>query len=75
MRTSDEDRQANRATISTMKKSIKEIKAVTKKADADSKLQDVFSNIDKAAKKKIIHKNKAANMKSRLAKRVNALSE
>lgn len=35
----------------------------------------VASMIDKLAKRGTIHKNKAANLKSKLAKRLNALSK
>jgi small subunit ribosomal protein S20 len=58
-----------------MKKSIKELKDFKSKADAGSKLNDVFSIIDKASKQKVIHRNKASNMKSGLTKYVNALSD
>ena len=37
-------------------------------------LPEVASMIDKLAKKGIIHKNKAANLKSKLAKKVNSLA-
>lgn len=49
------------------KKAIQEIKKKTKSAKDLSKAQSV---LDKAAKTGYIHKNKAARLKSRLAKRV-----
>ena len=45
----------------------KAIKEVKKKKEHGS-LKKVYSIIDKAAKKKIIHKNKAARLKSRISK-------
>lgn len=47
--------------------------AVTKKDETTAKqlLKEAFSLLDKAAKKKVIHKNKAANQKSRLSKLYN----
>ena len=36
------------------------------------KFPEVASMIDKLAKRGVIHKNKAANLKSKLAKKVNA---
>ena len=42
--------------------------------EAGEKLVDVLSMVDKLAKKGIIHKNKAANLKSKLTKKVNTLS-
>ena len=43
------------------------------KTDAEDLLKKVSALLDKLAKKNIIHKNKAANQKSRLAKLVNGL--
>jgi len=51
----------------------KEIKELLKKGDAGVELKNlsqVESTIDKAAKRRIIHKNRAAKMKSRLRKSV-----
>lgn len=55
------------------------VKKVFKKAVADFKkkptaktLSTAFSRLDKAAKKKVIHKNKAARLKSRLTKLLNS---
>jgi len=44
-----------------------------KKAFAE-KLPSVASMIDKLAKRGVIHKNKAANLKSKLAKKANTLA-
>ncbi len=43
--------------------------------DEESALRLAIKRIDKAATKKIIHKNQAANKKSGLMKRINALKE
>jgi len=54
-----------------LKKTLKKFQAlITAKNSAEAKefLQKVFSQLDKAAKKKIIHPNKASRKKSRLAK-------
>ncbi len=53
---------------------IKELRAETDKTSATEKLPSIFSQIDKLAKRNIIHKNKAANLKSKLSKHVNALA-
>lgn len=47
------------------------VKAV-KKSNTAKNLQDAFSAIDKATKKNLMHANKAARMKSQLAKLVPA---
>ena len=46
----------------------------SKKDEAQALLKEVTAMIDKLAKKNIIHWKKAANQKSQLAKRVNALA-
>jgi len=56
-----------------------ELKTNLKKAGAeDAAVQTVkltIKKVDKAAAKGLIHKNKAARLKSRLAKRISGLSE
>ena len=46
---------------------------ITKKDEATEKHPKIVSLIDKLVKKNIIHKNRAANLKSKLAKQVSAL--
>lgn len=50
------------------------MKTLTDKAAAEKDLSEVAAMIDKLAKRNVIHKNKAANLKSKLAKQVNALA-
>ena len=45
----------------------------TRKATAIKKLPEAVSMIDKLSKNNIIHKNKAAHLKSKLTKKVNSL--
>lgn len=66
--------ERNRYYGKTTRNAIRELKAVTDKAAAGEKIPDVISMIDKMAKRNIIHKNKAANLKSKLTKKVNALA-
>jgi len=56
-----------------MRNSIKAFRELEDKTIASEKLPSLVSLIDKLAKKSIIHKNKAANLKSKLTKKVNAL--
>jgi small subunit ribosomal protein S20 len=56
-----------------MRNAIKSFRDLEDKAVASEKLPSLVSLIDKLAKKSIIHKNKAANLKSKLTKKVNAL--
>jgi small subunit ribosomal protein S20 len=52
---------------------LKQMRETTSKADAEKLLPTLTKMLDKLAKKNIIHKNKAANLKSQVAKHVNAL--
>lgn len=52
---------------------IEKLRLTTDKKEASSLLIYANSMIDKLVNKNIIHKNKAANLKSKLTKRVNSL--
>lgn len=67
-------RLRNRYRLSTTRTAIKRLKTTESKAEATSLLPDVISQIDRCVKKSIFHKNKAANLKSKLTKHVNSLS-
>jgi small subunit ribosomal protein S20 len=56
-----------------MRNAVRKLRATTEKEEAASLLVKVTSMLDKLAKKNIIHKNKAANLKSKLALKVNKL--
>jgi len=62
-------RERNKFYGKTNRNAIRDLRAATAK-DASDKLPEVASMIDKLAKRGIIHKNKAANLKSKLAKKV-----
>ncbi len=66
-------RERNRYVFKTTRNAIRDLRAETDKKAAETNLPKVFSMIDKLAKKNIIHSNKAANLKSKLAKKVSAL--
>jgi small subunit ribosomal protein S20 len=68
-------REANRYQGRTTRNAIRDLKALTEKATAAGKLPEVISMIDKMAKNGIIHKNKAANLKSKLTVRINTLAK
>ena len=67
-------RERNKYYGKTTRNAIRDLKEIKTGAEASAKLIDVSSLIDKLAKRGVIHKNKAANLKSGLAKRVNALA-
>ncbi|MDB5193599.1 MAG: ribosomal protein S20p [Segetibacter sp.] len=61
-------RDRNRYYGKTTRNAIRDLKVLEVSAYAE-KLPDVASMIDKLAKRGVIHKNKASNLKSKLAKR------
>lgn len=67
-------RLANRYYAKTARNSVRKLRATTDKAAAVELLPKVTSMLDKLAKKNVIHKNKAANLKSKLTLHVNKLS-
>jgi small subunit ribosomal protein S20 len=73
IRSNDAKRTENRYYAKTTRTAIKAIRSAESKKDASALLPKVSSMIDKLAKKNIIHKNKAANLKSSLSKKVAAL--
>ncbi|HYE56760.1 MAG TPA: 30S ribosomal protein S20 [Chitinophagaceae bacterium] len=64
-------RERNKYYGKTTRNAIRELRATTDKKAATEQLPSVASMIDKLAKRGIIHKNKAANLKSKLAKKIN----
>ncbi|MDE3741740.1 30S ribosomal protein S20 [Maribacter polysaccharolyticus] len=66
-------RLRNRYQHKTTRNAIKKLRGEENKEDAAKLLPEVVSMIDRLAKRNIIHTNKAANLKSKLAKHVAAL--
>ncbi len=73
IRANNKKRLENRYYAKTMRNSLKTIRLTEDKNEASKKLPQVTSLIDKLAKKGIIHKNKAANLKSGLMKKINKM--
>jgi len=63
----------NRYQAKSTRTFIKKLRNTTDKSEAEELFKKVSGMIDKLAKKNIIHKNKAANNKAKLAKLVNSL--
>jgi small subunit ribosomal protein S20 len=70
IRSNEKKRLANRYNSRTTRNAIKKIRLMTDKSEATAQLSGVISLIDKLAKRRVIHKNKAANLKSGLMKKV-----
>jgi len=64
----------NRYYAKTTRNAIRDIRNTTDKQTAQENAPKVYSMIDKLAKRGIIHKNKAANLKSGIAVYINKLS-
>jgi small subunit ribosomal protein S20 len=73
LRANDRKRLENRYYAKTMRNALKDFRLTTDKTVAEGKVSQVTSLIDKLAKKGIIHANKAANLKSGMMKKVNAM--
>ena len=65
-------RERNRYYGKTTRNAIRDHKAITDVSALEKGAPEVASMIDKLAKRGIVHKNKAANLKRKLAYRVNA---
>ena len=63
----------NKYYAKTMRNAVRKLRAITDKDEAVQLYPKVQKMLDKLAKTNIIHKNKAANLKSSLALHVNSL--
>ncbi len=75
VRQSAKRNERNRYYGKTTRNAIRDIRAIENNKEATDKLPLVAAMIDKLAKRGTIHKNKAANLKSKLARKVNALAK
>ncbi|OUS16717.1 30S ribosomal protein S20 [Nonlabens dokdonensis] len=74
IRRNEAARVRNKYQHKTTRNAIKKLKETEDKSTAEKLLVEIYSMIDKLAKKNIIHSNKAGNLKSKLTKQVNAMS-
>jgi small subunit ribosomal protein S20 len=73
IRSTEAKRVLNRYQAKTTRNAVKKLRGIKVKEEAQKELPKVVSMLDKLAKKSIIHKNKASNLKSKLTKTVNAI--
>ena len=64
----------NRYYGKTMRNAVRKLRATTDKAEATNMFPSVVKLLDKLAKTNLIHKNKASNLKSKLARHINGLA-
>ncbi len=74
IRSNDAKRLRNKYQHKTTRNAVRKLRTLTDKAEASTLFVSVASMLDKLAKNNIIHKNKAANLKSGLQLRINSLS-
>ena len=73
IRQNEKKRVLNRYYAKTTRNAIRDLRNESNKEEAAKLYPSVASMIDRLAKKNIIHKNKAANLKSKLAVQMNNL--
>jgi small subunit ribosomal protein S20 len=78
MRQSIKRRARNRKNASLLKTHVKKLRAALDKGDKEAAaklLPETISEIDRAAKKGVIHANAAGRYKSRLSRKLNGLAQ
>ncbi len=65
--------ERNRYQSKTARNAVRKLRTLTDKKEAEKLLPEVNSMLDKLAKKNLIHKNKAANLKSSVKLHINAM--
>ncbi len=73
-RQSEKRKVENRYYAKSTRSAVRKLRTANDKEEAAALLPDVLSMLDKLAKRNLIHKNKSANLKSRLQKHVNSLN-
>ena len=73
IRSNERKRLRNRFQHKTARNAVRKLRGTTDKKEATALFPQVVSMVDKLAKKNIIHANKAANLKSKLARFVASL--
>ena len=74
IRQAEKRRLHNRYYAKTMRNAVRKLRATTDKNEAVALYPNVQKILDKLAKRNIIHKNKAANLKSKLVAHINNLA-
>ena len=75
VRQSAKRRERNRYYGKTTRNAMRALSAITEIKEATEKTPSVLSMIDKLARRGVIHKNNAANLKSGLVKKTNKLTK
>ena len=73
IRSNDAKRVRNRYQAKTTRNLLKDLRANKDKAEVSKLLPELSAMLDRLAKKNVIHKNKAANLKSSIQMHLNSL--
>ena len=74
IRQEEKSRLHNRYYGKTMRNAVRKLRATKEKAEAVAMFPSITKMLDKLAKTNLIHKNKANNLKSKLALYINKLA-
>lgn len=73
IRSNEAKKLRNKYVHKTTRNAVRKLRSLTVKGEAETMFPTVASMLDKLAKRNIIHKNKASNLKSGLAVYINKL--
>ena len=73
IRSNETKRLRNKYYHKTTRNAVRKLRGLTDRAEAEKLLPEVCSMLDKLAKRNVIHKNKASNLKSSLTLHINKL--
>lgn len=73
IRSNDAKRLRNKYQHKTTRNAVRKLRSLGDKNEAEALLPQVVAMLDKLAKNNVIHKNKAANLKSGLQLKINKL--
>lgn len=74
IRQAEKKKLHNRFYAKTARNAVRKLRSITEKTEAAELLPKVSAMLDKLAKTSVIHKNKASNLKSKLARSINKLA-
>ena len=74
IRQSEKRKLFNKYFHKTARNAVRKLKSASSRKEADELFPKVVAMLDKLAKRNIIHKNKASNLKSKLSKHLSSLS-
>jgi small subunit ribosomal protein S20 len=75
IRSAKTKKESNHYHAKTVRNAVKNLRTTTEVSEVEKQLPGVVAMVDKLAKKRVIHKNKAGNLKSKLMKKANSLAK